>query len=626
MDSIRRSDPDSAVDAAPQARRGVVGTAVLVASVVVAVAFVAYVAVGGHGRRRGPGFEERAQAAGIGFTMHNLPNEQGEQFRINLYDHGSGVAIGDYDNDGRDDIYFLNQHGPNALYRNRGDGSFEDVTRATGLAVDGRVSVAATFADYDNDGWEDLFIVTTRGGNLLYHNRGDGTFDDVTTKAGVDHVGHSQAAVFFDYDNDGRLDLFLANTAHWTTDNFDFINRNYSGKASLEALMNSPVEPNILYHNNGDGTFTDVTDKAGMRGRGWAGDVAVFDYDDDGYLDVFVPSMFGRGQLYHNNRDGTFTDVTLTALGKTPHGAIGAKVFDFDGDGRLDLYVVDMHSDMWMGLDRRHSSEETAARDQHLRFHSPAGPTVDENDSRFLPSQKEQFAMNGQSYNEMLFGNALYRNLGNGKFEERAVAAGLETFWPWGIATGDFDDDGHEDVFITAGMGYPFYYWPDALMMNNGDGTFSDAASTLGVDPPTGGDYQTQPIAGQRAARRSRSAATADFDGDGRLELVVNNFNDRPYFFANRFPGRNYLEVKLTGTRSNRDAVGAVARLWVGSTEMVRQVNPAGGYLAQSSRVLHFGLGDGVADSLVVRWPAGGRQVVVRPRMNSVVKVTEAGS
>jgi hypothetical protein len=623
MDSFE-SERAAGVGAASPPRRGVVGTTVLVASVVVAIAFVAYVAIGGRGHRRGPGFEERAQTAGITFTMHNLPNEQGEQFRINLYDHGSGLAIGDYDNDGRDDIYFLNQHGLNALYRNRGDGSFEDVTRGAGLAMDGRVSVAATFADYDNDGWEDLFVTTTRGGNVLYHNRGDGRFEDVTSKSGVDHVGHSQAAVFFDYDNDGRLDLFLANTAHWTTDNFDFVNRNYTGKASLEALMNSPIEPNILYHNNGDGTFSDVTDKAGMRGRGWAGDVAVFDYDDDGYLDVFVPSMFGRGQLYHNNRDGTFSDVTTSTLGRTPHGAIGAKVFDYDGDGRLDLFAVDMHSDMWMGLDRRRSSEETAERDQHVRFHSSAGPTVDENDPRFLPSQKEQFAMNGESYNDVLFGNALYRNLGDGKFEENAVAAGLETFWPWGIATGDFDDDGHEDVFITAGMGYPFYYWPDALMMNNGDGTFTDAASTLGVDPPTGGEYQAQPIAGHPAARSSRSAATADFDGDGRLELVVNNFNDRPYFFANRFPRQNYLEVKLTGTKSNRDAIGAVAWLWTGNMKMVRQVNPAGGYLAQSSRLLHFGLGDRKADSLVVRWPSGGRAVVRAPKVNSVVSLTEA--
>jgi PPE-repeat protein len=279
---------------------------------------------------------------------------------------------------------------------------------------------------------------------------------------------------------------------------------------------------------------------------------------------------------------------------------------------------------MWMGLDRRHTSLQAATQNEHVRFHSPAGPTVNENDPRFVTNQKEAFAMNGQDYNEMLFGNALYRNLGNGKFAEGAVAAGLETFWPWGIATGDFDDDGHEDVFITAGMGYPFYYWPNSLMMNKGDGTFADAASRLGVEPPTGGDYQAQKIAGTEAARSSRSAATADFDGDGRLEIVVNNFNDRPYFFANRFPRRNYIEFRLTGTRSNRDAIGSLIRLWIGKTVMVRQVNPAGGYLAQSSRTVHFGLGDRQqVDSAVIRWPRGGVEVLRAPVVNSLVRVTE---
>src|SRR3954463_3538985 len=155
-------------------KRGIAaGPLVLVAAVIIALAFVGYVIIGGRGRRRGAGFEERAQQAGLAFQMHNLPNEQGARFRINLYDHGSGLAVGDYDNDGRDDIYFLNQHGPNALYRNKGDGTFEEVTAKTGVGLDGRVTVAATFADYDNDGWEDLFVTTTRAGNVLFHNRGN---------------------------------------------------------------------------------------------------------------------------------------------------------------------------------------------------------------------------------------------------------------------------------------------------------------------------------------------------------------------------------------------------------------------------------------------------------------------
>src|SRR5215210_425470 len=570
------------------------------------------------------GFKERAREAGIAFQMNNLSREQGERFRINLYDHGSGLAVADYDNDGRDDIYFLNQHGTNALYRNAGNGSFVDVTAKAGIALGDRISVAATFADYDNDGFPDLFVTSTRGGDLLFHNRGDGTFADVTAAAGVSHVGHSQTPVFFDYDNDGDLDLFLTNTAHWTTDVFDSTGGNYEGKGSLPELMNSPKEYNILYRNDGAGSFTDVTDASGLRGRGWAGDVAVFDYDEDGFMDLFVPSMFGRGQLYRNSGRGTFADVTAETLGKTPHGAIGTKVFDYDGDGRLDLFVVDMHSDMWMGLDSEQRSRKEAVQYQRRRFLSSAGPTVNENAPGFIADQRVELAVHWENYEALLFGNALYRNLGQGKFHETAVAAGLETFWPWGIATGDYDNDGDEDVFITAGMGYPFYYWPNQLMMNNGNGTFLDQAAALGVEPPPGGIYQEKKISGKQAARSSRSAAIADFDGDGRLELVVNNFNDRPYLFANRFPRRNYVALRLTGSSSNRDAIGALARLWAGNTVMVRQVNPAGGYLAQSSKVLHFGLGDrSKVDSIQIRWPRGIVQTVKNPAINTLHRIQE---
>jgi hypothetical protein len=612
-------------EARPRAMAPALAITVVVAGLIAAYALLVWNPRDATGAlTAGPGFQERAKEAGITFRMNFLVKEQGEDFHINLYDHGAGLAVSDFDNDGREDIYFLNQHGPNALYRNKGNGTFEDVTVKAGVALDGRVSVAATFADYDNDGKQDLFVTTTRGGNTLFHNRGNGTFEDVTAKAGVAHVGHSQTAVFFDYDNDGYLDLFLTNTAHWTTDVYDSVGKNFVGQPDLAVLMMSPVESNILYHNNRDGTFTDVTDKAALKGRGWAGDVAVFDYDEDGYLDVFVPSMFGRGQLYRNNGDGTFKDVTLETLGRTPHGAIGAKVFDYDGDGRLDLFVVDMHSDMWMGLDSSHRSLDAATKTQRRRFLSPAGATVDERVPHFTDMQKSMFEMQGESYDELLFGNALYRNLGHGKFTETAAAAGLESFWPWGIATGDFDNDGHEDAFITSGMGYPFYYWPNQLMMNNGNGTFTDRAAALGVEPPTGGIYQEQKIGGQQAARSSRSAAVADFMGDGRLEIVTNNFNDRPYFFANRFPRRHYVALRLTGTTSNRDAIGAVVRLWAGKTEMIRQVSPAGGYLSQSSRVVHFGLADQAkVDRIEIRWPRGSVQTLKNPRIDTLLQIRE---
>jgi hypothetical protein len=173
-------------------------------------------------------------------------------------------------------------------------------------------------------------------------------------------------------------------------------------------------------------------------------------------------------------------------------------------------------------------------------------------------------------------------------------------------------------------MGFPFYYWPNQLMMNDGDGTFTDRADSLGVEPPPGGINQERPISGRPATKSSRSAAVADFDGDGRLDIVVNNFNDRPYLFANRFPKRNWIELRLTGTRSNRDAIGAVARLFSGGTVMVRQVNPAGGYLAQSSKTLHFGLGArGKVDSIVIRWPRGTMQTVKSPAIDALLQLRE---
>jgi len=617
--------PNMSDEATPPAARRALAVAIVVAGLIAGYVLLAR----NPGREPaaltgGSGFQERAPEAGIAFRMHYLPKEQGEPFHINLYDHGSGLAVGDYDNDAREDIYFLNQLGPNALYRNAGDGSFVDVTAQAGVALADRISVGASFVDYDNDGWADLFVTTTRGGNVLFHNRGDGTFEDVTAAAGLSHVGHSQASVFFDYDNDGDLDLFLTNTAKWTTDAFDSATGSFEGGADLASLMTSPKESNILYRNNGDGTFTDVTDRAGLRGRGWAGDAAVFDYDEDGLLDLFVPSMVGRGQLYHNSGHGTFRDVTSQTLGRTPYGAIGCKVFDYDGDGRLDLFVVDMHSDMWMGVDKSHVSLDVARQVQHRRFRTPKGPTVDEEAPGLIQLQRAMFARQGEDFDALLFGNALYRNLGHGKFTEAAVTAGLETLWPWGVATGDFDNDGHEDVFIPSGMGYPFYYWPNQLMMNSGDGTFRDRAAAFGVEPPRGGIYLEERVAGRQAARSSRSAVVADFDGDGRLEIVTNNFNDRTYYFANRFPRRNYVALRLTGTQSNRDAIGAVVRLWVGKTVMVRQVNPAGGYLSHSSRVVHFGLGDrGQVDRIEIRWPRGIVQTLDNPDINRLLQIRE---
>jgi hypothetical protein len=584
-----------------------------------------------HREKTTAGFQDQAEEAGITFRMAFLPGEQGAKFKTNLYDHGCGVAIGDFNGDGLDDIYFVNQLGRNALYQNQGNGKFADVTAAAGVGLGDRVCAAATWADYNNEGRQSLFVTSTRGGNVLFKNLGNGRFKDVTKQAGLSHIGHSQTAVFFDYDNDGYLDLFVTNTAEWTEAELDKSKTYHPGGQDLTDLAASKIDYNILYHNNRDGTFTDVTAKAGLRGKGWGGDVAVFDYNEDGYLDILVTNMFGASQLYRNNGNGTFTDVTKETLGRTSFGAIGCKTFDFNNDGKLDLLIVDMHSDMWLPPRGYPVLEEMAREHPDQKYPDVWGPWRQYDPKAFAEREQQWRDMFHIRYQDVIFGNTLFRNRGGGKFEEVSDRAGMETFWPWGIATGDFDNDGYEDVFLASGMGYPYFYWPNALMMNNGDGTFTDRARTAGIEPPRRGIYLPEPIGGEPAARSSRAAATADFDGDGRLEIVTNNFNDRPYYFKNRFPRKNYVAFRLHGSRSrrhprgsNRDAIGALVRIYVGKQIMVRQVQAAGGYLSQSSKTVHFGLGDRKhIDRVVIRWPRGRVQEIPHPAINRLHDITE---
>jgi hypothetical protein len=566
----------------------------------------------------GPRFVECAEAAGLRFRMNFIPAEQGENFRINLYDHGAGVSVADVDGDGHDDVLLLNQLGANALFRNRGDGTFEDVTAKAGVGLDDRVCVAAAFGDADGDGDQDLYVTTVRAGNAYFENLGGCRFRDATKDAGLELVTESLGAAFFDADGDGDLDLLVTNTARWTLDQLSGRDHYWRGKGSVPELLASERLFNALYRNDGKGRFADATAEAGLAGKGWGGDVAVFDMDEDGDLDVYVCNMFGPNHLFRNDGKGRFADVTREVLGRTSWGGMGARALDVDGDARLDLLVVDMHSDMWMDSDL--AAEFVEAKAKYPTFLSrfvALGKTTEEADRAFA-------VLAGIQADEVVFGNTLFRNKGGGAYEEVSDRAGAETFWPWGIAEGDFDGDGSVDAFLPAGMGYPFFYWPSSLLRNRGDGTFEDVARAAGLDPPPGGRESELAFKGKRATRSARAAATLDFDGDGRLDLVVNNFNDRAHLFRNVARPGNWCGLRLVATRTNRGAVGALAKLTAGGRTQVRQVQAAGGYLSQSTNDLHFGLGSATSvDRVEIRWPSGQVQVVERPAAGARTTITE---
>jgi hypothetical protein len=567
-----------------------------------------------------PHFRDVAAESGITWRMRFLTGEQGETYKINLYDHGSGVAVGDFDGDGYDDIYFVNQLGKNALYRNRGDGTFDDVTDRAGVGLGDRICVGATFVDYDNSGRRSLFVTSTRGGNVLFRNKGDGTFEDVTKEAGVAHVGHSQAGIFFDYDADGYLDLLLLQTASWTTEHHNPQANYYDGKGSGNGLLDtaaSPVEHNILYHNETDGKggrqFAAVSGggrPSGLEGSGWAGDAAVLDANGDNKPDVLITCMFGPSRLYRNEGGGHFKEAdTKKILGRTSAGGMGVRAFGARNNGLLDIFIVDMHSDMWMP-----SKYDLSKIDEKKKFRYMFIPEAGYNNPKALEFEKQITDRIRLPYDDVLFGNTFHRNLGNGHYLEESDRVGLETLWPWGIATGDFDNDGFEDLFLPSGMGYPWEYWPNRLLMNKGDGTFVERSREEGIEPPARGLYLDETVRNQQMPRSSRAAAVADFRGYGRLDIVVNNFNDQPYLFRNDFPTKNWISFRLHGAgapRSNRDAIGAVVRLYVGDQIMTRQVNSAAGYLSQSSATTHFGLGDRMEiDHVEIQWPSGVKQTL----------------
>lgn len=574
------------------------------------------------------GFLHVLKESSIRFRHALIDSETGTTWKLNQYDHGSGVLVADVNNDGRDDIYFLNFVGDNGLWINRGNGTFENATQSAGVAMSGVISVGGAFGDYDNDGDQDLYVTSYRGGNFLFRNRGDGTFEDVTTTAGAGYSGHSSGATWFDYDNDGKLDLYLTNIGAFTINTVAEQAGYYVGfhlpfPDLASNYDRNRGEKNLLFHNQGNGRFAEVAEKAGVATDGWNGDCTVSDFDGDGFLDLYVTDMFGPNHLYRNRGDGTFEDVTHKTLRRTSWGAIGARFFDANNDGWPDLYVVDMHSDMWMSQSWKGSlarMEEATNKStqtfEKAKFRTAFGPTGGDKNIRGDFSKIP--------HPNVIYGNSYFINQGNGNFQEASDSANLETFWPWAVVAGDLDDDGWQDIFVASGMGYPYYYWPNQVFRNRRDGAFEEVAQSWRIEPPPGGRYLKREINGTPMVRSSRSAAFLDFDGDGDLDIVVANFNDEPYLVQNNQSSGSHLNLKLVGRTISRDAVGTRVELFASDLHQVQWVTNAGGYLTQSTRNLHFGLGPRkTVDRLVIHWTKSKSQTIRTPDTNRLLVVTE---
>lgn len=512
-------------------------------------------------------FEDATAQAGIHF-VHQFCDSKIANI---LESNGAGGCWLDYDGDGRMDLFLVNSgpldgvthhtpgtpRQPNRLYRNRGDGTFEDVTEKAGLSGLGYCT-AAIAADYDNDGHTDLFVVGV-GRSYLYHNRGNGTFEDVSEKAGVANLGGTGlGAVFFDADNDGYLDLFVANYLTFDPNYQLYYNPDaYPGPLAYKPQFNK------LYHNRGDGTFEDVSKASGIEIAGHrAMSVAVFDYNHDGAPDLYLSNDGTPNLLLVNDGKGHFTDVApaagvaFNAMGEAA-GSMAATIGDCNNDGEEDILVT------------------------RLGYGS------------------------------------LYMGATNGFFEDRMMASGLGSltaqFVGWGGCFLDYDNRGKLDIFIANGDPHYLVGWESLLLENRGDGTFADAAAK-------GGAYF-------KAKVNARGAAVADYNNDGHLDLIVTTMGNRPVLLRNcDQSGNHWLTLDLEGTKSNRDGFGAKVQLSAGGQTYFGEARCAFGFLMQSDRRLHFGLGPATAvDHLEIQWPSKQVQVLDHIKVDQILKVREPG-
>jgi hypothetical protein len=491
---------------------------------------------------------------------------------------GSGAVIFDYNNDGWPDLFFVNggsfvdkrvaAAARHRLYRNTGDGKFADVTESSGIGISG-FGMGACAADYDNDGWTDLYV-TAVGGNKLYHNTGKNGFTDVTDLAGVAAGMWSTSCAFGDIDNDGYVDLYVTRYVDFSADNMKVCMLFKDVRSYCHPNVYSSV-PDILYHNNGDGTFTDVTKESGVYKAGNGLGVVFGDYDDDGWIDIYVANDATPNFLFHNKGKGVFEEVgfwTGTAVGfdgKVLSG-MGTDMGDMNGDGLLDIFVTNL---------------------------------------------------DGQTH-------SLYKNLGKGLFTNVTLASGVgEATLPYvgfGAAFLDYDNDGDLDLAVANGdvidnvklvRESSSYEQLNLLLRNDGAGKFTS------VGPVSGSGFALK--------KASRALAVGDLDNDGDLDIVVSNVGDTADVLRNDGGNRsNSILVRTIGSRSNRDGIGARLKLSVGGRILVRDVKAGSSYLAQNDLRVHFGLGNAPkAERLEIRWPSGAVDIIEGIEANRILTVRE---
>jgi hypothetical protein len=497
---------------------------------------------------------------------------------------GCGVAMLDYDNDGWTDLFFVNgstlagfpagEEPKSHLFRNRGNGTFEDATARAGLALAGW-GQGACAGDYDNDGYVDLYV-TFWGQNRLFRNRGNGTFEDVTSRAGlVTQTRWGAGCAFIDVDRDGFLDVFSANYIDFDLKTAPVPESGLCRYKGVPVACGPPGltgGKNVLYRNTGRGTFTDVSATSGVtRSAGTYGlGVSTFDFDDDGWTDLYVANDSNPSTLYRNNHDGTFEDVAVPAGcaysqdGK-PQAGMGVAIGDYDRNGTIDIFKTNFGGDT----------------------------------------------------------STLYANLGNGLCEDRTFPSGIgiNTRWlGWGVGFLDLDHDGWLDLFLVNGHVYPEvdqlkteagYRQRKVVYRNLRGARFEDVTERLGP-------AMTTPRAG-------RGAAFGDFDNDGDVDVAVNNVHEIPNLYRLDVEGQtSWVELKLVGTRSNRSAIGARVRIVAGGATHVREVRGGGSYYAQNDLRVHAGLGEAARiDRVEVRWPNGLEEVWRNVPIRQIVTLTE---